>query len=186
MRTSGTRLISQHRARCGFMIDPDTLLAQSKALASSGAGRPVENDLRRAVSSAYYAVFHETTLCCARHILGACELRTSPCHELRRLYNHRTIKEVCVEITTGKSRIVRVEFRPLLCGSSDVMDFSDGFPDLMMARHNADYDHAFAFKKEAVQLQIAHAENLLGILRRISGTQAGKCLFYSISIACLS
>jgi len=167
------------------MIDPDTLLNQSKALVSSGAGRPIENDLRRAVSSAYYAVFHETTLCCARHILGACELRTSPCHQLRRKYPHGTISEVCVEITTGQQDRVPVEFRPLLCSSSDVMDYSDGFPDLMKARHNADYDHAFSFKKEAVQLQIAHAENLLGILRRISGTQAGKCLFYAISIACI-
>jgi len=52
------------------MIQPDGLLDHARALAGSGPGRPPDADLRRGVSAAYYAVFHDLTDRAARHLIG--------------------------------------------------------------------------------------------------------------------
>ena len=52
------------------MIQPDGLLDHARALAESGPGRPPDADLRRGVSAAYYAVFHDLTDRAARHLIG--------------------------------------------------------------------------------------------------------------------
>lgn len=55
------------------MISPDGLLDHARRLAGEGKGRPPDADLRRGVSAAYYAVFHDLTDRAARHIIGSAE-----------------------------------------------------------------------------------------------------------------
>ena len=52
------------------MIRPDGLLEHAAQLAA-GPGRPREADLRRGISAAYYAVFHDLTGRAARHLAGS-------------------------------------------------------------------------------------------------------------------
>ena len=43
------------------MIDPDGLLAHAEQLGNTGEGLPTDAALRRGISAAYYAVFHDLT-----------------------------------------------------------------------------------------------------------------------------
>lgn len=56
-------------------MDPFELLRIAEHLASGGAGsgrgRPPQAELRRAVSAAYYAMFHALAACCADMLVGA-------------------------------------------------------------------------------------------------------------------
>ena len=51
------------------MIDPDGLLDHAEKLANAERGRPTDVDLRRRISAAYYAVYHELTGQAASHLV---------------------------------------------------------------------------------------------------------------------
>ena len=57
------------------MIDPDGLLRHAEQLAQTGRGRPTDAALRRGISTAYYAVFHDLTGQAASHLVGVHVLR---------------------------------------------------------------------------------------------------------------
>jgi uncharacterized protein (UPF0332 family) len=46
------------------------LIAQARRLAKATASRPKQVDLRRAISSAYYACFHALAKSCADSLIG--------------------------------------------------------------------------------------------------------------------
>ena len=50
-------------------IDPDGLLELARELAGTGRGRPPDVNLRRGVSTAYYALFHDITALAVEHAL---------------------------------------------------------------------------------------------------------------------
>ena len=56
-------------------MNPNALIRIARYLASTGtgvnAGRPNQADLRRAVSTTYYALFHALARCCANTLIGA-------------------------------------------------------------------------------------------------------------------
>ena len=56
-------------------MNPDDLIRIARYLASTGtgvnAGRPSQADLRRAVSTTYYALFHALAQHCANTLIGA-------------------------------------------------------------------------------------------------------------------
>ena len=56
-------------------MNPDDLIRIARYLASTGTGvgigRPSRADLRRAVSTTYYALFHALAECCANTLIGA-------------------------------------------------------------------------------------------------------------------
>ena len=61
---------SPGRTRRTSSLRPSDLLASAGKLVPSGRGRPLESDLRRAVSTAYYALFHGLAECCANELVG--------------------------------------------------------------------------------------------------------------------
>ena len=56
-------------------MNPRDLIRISRQLASGAVGgsrgRPRQAELRRAVSAAYYALFHSLALCCAERLAGS-------------------------------------------------------------------------------------------------------------------
>ena len=63
-------------------MNPDDLIRIARYLASTGtginAGRPSQADLRRAVSTTYYALFHALAQCCANTLIGATPPQPEP------------------------------------------------------------------------------------------------------------
>jgi hypothetical protein len=87
-------------------IDPWKLIeaAQDFAKHKGGKGRPRPIWLRRAVSTAYYALYHGLSRAAAEHILpnGSSEDQL----KLSRLFRHNSMKGVCAQIASrqgGKS-----------------------------------------------------------------------------------
>jgi hypothetical protein len=67
------------------MIRPDGLLDHAAQLADAGSGRPRDADIRRGISAAYYAVFHDLTGRAARHLIGSFPQETQ--NEIRRTWS---------------------------------------------------------------------------------------------------
>ena len=85
------------------MIDPDGLLDHAEKLANAERGRPTDVDLRRGISAAYYAVYHELTGQAASHLVGSCPQRIQ--NEIRRSWSHGEISQLA-EHVVGRAEVL--------------------------------------------------------------------------------
>ena len=127
------------------------LMRQARMLARHEPRRPRQASLRRAVSAAYYALFHLLTSEAADRLI------TGPGREslravLRRAFDHATMKEACREI-------VKPNAGKLAKGMDGnavpvaLKDVAEAFIELQQARHEADYDSLRTFTRaEALDL----------------------------------
>ncbi|MGK4001347.1 hypothetical protein WMF31_01885 [Sorangium sp. So ce1036] len=127
----------------------DELLEQARNLATYDPRRPRQGNLRRAVSSAYYAVFHLLIHEASARLVGHPLLGVSAevNHGVRRWFDHTTMKRVAewfqgkgtppalADMTdrTSMSKLPRLV-------SPQLRDVAATFADLQEQRHMADYD----------------------------------------------
>lgn len=134
------------------MIDPNGLLDLAHELAGTGRGRPREANLRRGVSSAYYALFHELTDAVVEHVMPSAPVAEK--RHMRRAWTHRELKEAA-DLVSARAQVLTQnpaapltkdaeKAGPLLdLAASDVrlVELAELFISLQEQRHAADYDH---------------------------------------------
>ena len=149
-------------------MDPTDLIALSRQTASSGR-RPRQTDLKRAVSSAYYALFHALCATCADCLVGRTRtLRQSEAwRSIYRSVDHRQAKDRC------RNRTALAAMPP------PVVDFAYLFCDLQTARHDADYDPASRYFRADVLSLIASAE---AVLRDFSGVSLTERRSFAVRV----
>src|SRR4051794_7920457 len=82
------------------MINPQHLLDQAERLLDWPAtGRPRQADIKRAISTAYYAIFHAVMSAVADQIVGAGRRTRSLYVLVYRSIDHVTLRMLCQEIT---------------------------------------------------------------------------------------
>jgi hypothetical protein len=119
------------------VLSPEDLIAQATKLTRpSRAGRPLQVDLRRAISSAYYTIFHLTLTAAADHVVGRVH-RDSPNYALvYRNINHRQLRELC-EITRRSSLPAKYKDHTPPGGfGPDIQGFASAAVTLQEARHD--------------------------------------------------
>lgn len=153
------------------MPDPRELLAVARLLAPSDSeAGPSDARLRRAVSTAYYAVFHTVLRAATRHFLG--ERRESAAFSLLyRSFDHRHMRQGLDDL---RSSTLPRRVRNAL-GRQDVSqalnDFANNFVALQDARHLADYDPSSQFElADAISL-IDTAEVTIETFDRIASDE---------------
>lgn len=168
-------------------IRPDRLIIQAKALAGYGAGRgrPSPTNHRRAVSAAYYALFHALIAAAVERVLPPDIASDADRHRAARWVQHDDIKQAaswvtaCAAVTaptstppsrTGAKHGVWELFSTPATGGrlgdvpTSLRRIARAFVDLQDARHTADYDHLASFPKATTQRHVAAAENALTLL----------------------
>ena len=131
----------------------DDLLKTADEL-TSGTGksrRPRQSNLRRAVSTAYYAMFHCLARCCADTLVGSRNAERSK-HAWRQVYRaleHGTAKQSC------KTKRIIEKF------PHEIEDFANNFVALQEKRHSADYDPYSRFSKLEVISDISTARETI-------------------------
>lgn len=143
---------------------PDTTLAQgfvsaARALVPDTARRPRQAHLRRAVSAAYYAAFHELARTCADALVGATRSRrpNKAWVEVYRGLEHGPAHNAC-------SQAGNVGF------PAGVEDFVDAFKQLQAARHLVDYDPMIRLGKVEALGFITLAEDSIAALKGVRRT----------------
>ena len=132
-------------------MTPSNLIATAIALADTGRrGRPRQTDLRRAVSTAYYALFHCLAASCADLLVGGSGAdRSEPAWEQTyRALEHGIVRRRCQAATIR-------EFPP------GIQHFANAFLDLQRKRHQADYASAGDFPKRIVLQNISDAADAI-------------------------
>lgn len=155
---------------------PKELLDQARHLITKEPRRPRQASLRRGVSAAYYALFHELTDASSRFLIsgtgpGRRELRQA----LRRSYVHGDMKSVSNSFAGGTPPQLWQPAAGVISG--DLRKVAETFVELQEARHEADYDHARAWtRQEAIDL-VRRAEQAFEAWHRaIAGRDAAAYL----------
>ena len=152
------------------MISHDALLAHARELLTQGTANanPLmfqemdEVRVRRAVSAAYYALFHAladegaTQVASPRRTeLQAHSRRVSELQvRVRRAFDHIEMKEVCSIFAKWNQGRARDALEAMLGGSPDprLRNIAAAFVELQEARHQADYDLVSLFWPQGVRL----------------------------------
>ncbi len=110
------------------------LLKQARILATRAPKRPKQANLRRAVSSAYYSLFHLLVHEAALHLLrGSAQ---APYRKgLTRAFTHTDMKKASNALIGGTLPV----YGPITI-PADLRAVARAFVDLQEARHRADYD----------------------------------------------
>lgn len=126
--------------------------------------RPRQVDLRRAMSSAYYAMFHALCKTVADAFIGApspdrCERAWLQTY---RSVNHGFAKSACDRCSSSNYNFPQ-----------EIRDFASLFRTLQELRHEADYNPSVEFNKPDVISQIASADQAIRDLQNVGSRHKG-------------
>jgi uncharacterized protein (UPF0332 family) len=126
------------------LLNTAWLLAKTRR----GRGKPRQSDLRRAVSSSYYAIFHHLARSCADLMVGSVKRNRSKhaWNQVYRALEHGAAKNACVDGVIKKF-------------PAEIQDFADTFRQLQEKRHVADYapDGKLTLSEVLTDIQSAEA-----------------------------
>ena len=126
-------------------MNPHGLMEVARALVESGHAPPTQARLRRAVSTAYYAMFHCLAAAAADLFIGT--VRSPAWHRTYRALEHGRARSACQQ-----GQMMR-EF------PEEIRDFAEAFTALQKARQEADYAlDTDVYRKSDVRDHIASAE----------------------------
>ena len=153
-------------------MNPYDLIRIARHLATGGVsgnrGRPRQAELRRAVSAAYYALFHALCHCCADALAGA---TAASRHRRGWLLVYRSI-----EHTTARARLTNPS--EMAAFPPEIRYFGTRFADLQRQRHWADYNPAQDFSRPNVLQFIDRAEQAIGGLEQCAPSERRKLSLY--------
>ncbi len=134
-------------------------------LRSSSAGPPRQADLRRALSSAYYALFHFLLTEAADEFVGVNRRGAKQYTLAYRSIDHRTLRDVSVEVRKSTPSSKYRAYVPADGLGSVIKDVAFGAIELQQTRNSADYDPAARFDRADVQFALDTARRSTGSFR---------------------
>ena len=126
----------------------DDLLSLARHLVDRNPGAAIEADLRRAVSTAYYSLFHLLVHEATARIVALPDLRP----RVIRAFEHRDMKRVCQEYINTTVDPVGQPIPP------GVKLIAQAFVELQQARQEADYNTAVSYTHTEADTQVQLAE----------------------------
>ena len=135
-------------------------------------GSPSEANLRRAVSTAYYAAFHALSQSCADTLVGPYSTVSTREHWITayRSLEHRQVRNRF----NNRGRMASF--------SGQVRDFARGFANLQDLRHRADYDPEANFDPDEVLQLLSNTEEVIRGFNAASERERRLLAVYLIAI----
>jgi hypothetical protein len=144
------------------VLNPEHLLDQADRLVTPpGGGAPRQADLRRAISNAYYALFHAILTEVADIFAGRTQRRTVRYALVYRSIDHKTLRGLCEDIIKPNPPQRYLRYIPRGGFSPDVLAVANAIVDLQEKRHLADYDPLFRARALDTTLTVATARAAL-------------------------
>ncbi|MDE2646208.1 MAG: hypothetical protein OXI05_10300 [Bacteroidota bacterium] len=131
-------------------MTPTHFIRTARKLARGRGGKPQQVDLRRAVSTAYYALFHCAAKAYADALIGTARTRNN----LAWKQAYRSLVHAQVARCCNRKEIME-QFSP------EIQEFAHVFSLLQSKRYDADYDPSETFHRSEVLKDIKDAENAI-------------------------
>jgi len=163
------------------ILNPDHFFDQARRLVRPlSAGAPRQVDLRRAISGAYYGVFHFALTALADEFVGKTKRASSRYALVYRSVDHRIFRDLCSEAKKPTPAARYAPYLPKHGFGPHIQAFAAAAKDLQEWRHAADYDPQSNFTTYEARLAIASAESAVMRFRR--ETQERRRLFLTLFI----
>ena len=142
--------------------NPDHLLDQaSRLIARAGGGAPRQTDLRRAISNAYYALFHAIAIAASDDLAGSTHRNTPRYSLVYRSIDHRSLRGVCDQALKAKLSAKYSAYAPKGGFDANLRAMASVLVELQERRHLADYHPGFRAKMSDAIFAVATARNAL-------------------------
>ncbi len=138
----------------------DDLLEQAQILLELDNRKPKQANLRRAISSAYYAVFHALGDHVAKQVVGSSPKDNKLRALIIRSLQHNDMREALKGFASGNPRAI---YKDIIAEEADetLQTVAQSFLDLQHQRHKADYDVAYNFTKLSTRVAVRDAEKAI-------------------------
>jgi len=172
----------------------DDLLQQAKHLQKLDSKKPKQANLRRAVSAAYYSLFH-FLIDEATQLVVATSLESKPLRLLTaRCFEHGTMKSACLGFAEATPKDLlkpmwaklglnkpKAQRSPITAKLTDV---AETFAVLQIERHRADYDLGNNFTRDEVKTLIERVEQARQDWRDVKTKDAEVAHFFALGLLC--
>jgi uncharacterized protein (UPF0332 family) len=154
------------------------LFEQAESLIAAPSGRPRQADVRRAISTAYYGLFHAIITAAADLYVGKTNRDTSRYGLVYRTVNHDWLRDLCKEV---QKPTVTHRFKPYAPPEgfgANIVAFAIAACELQQKRHAADYDVMIKINRSDADFAIRAARTAL--TRFEDASQASRVAFLSL------
>jgi uncharacterized protein (UPF0332 family) len=142
------------------------LLEQAKHLAQLDRGRPQQANVRRAVSAAYYSLFHFVINEACDQLAGVTNAASR--QVMSRGFEHGKMKAACLEfVKHTPTKILQGPWKRYQLPTSDLSTLCQAFGSLQDLRHAADYDFSASFTRQHALDAIGVAEQAMAAWQRV-------------------
>jgi hypothetical protein len=117
-------------------------------------------DLRRAISDAYYGVFHATLAAAADQFVGASKRSTNRYVLVYRSISHGAIYELCSEVRKPALPRSLVRHGPSGGFGLNLRGYAEGVLTLQAKRLSADYDPLMRYRRADALAAVSEAQSL--------------------------
>ncbi len=158
----------------------DDLLAQADRLAHAEKKRPKQASLRRAVSAAYYALFHYLIDESTRFLISGKQRETLR-RQLARGYDHGQMKKAARAFVAPSGS---GPWRAVLGAppSAPLVDVAAAFIALQEGRHEADYDLARVFTRVEATALVGRARAAFAAWATVAGTGEAEAFLVALLV----
>ena len=153
------------------ILNPDHLFEQASRLISAQAGRPRQADIRRAISAAYYAIFHATITASVDQFVGVTNRDRSRYGLVYRSVSHAWLRDLCKEVQKPTLSNRFKPYAPSTGFGPNITTFAAAVVELQEKRHSADYDVMIRVNRSDAALVIATARAALKRFSKASRTR---------------
>lgn len=129
--------------------------------ASLSSGSPRQVDLRRAISDAYYGIFHATLAAAADQFVGVNKRSTNRYVLVYRSISHGAICELCTEVRKPVPPRSLVRYSPLGGFGLNLRGYAVGVLELQARRLSADYDPQMRCRRADAVAAVVAAQSAL-------------------------
>ena len=163
------------------VINPDHLLDQADRLVTPpSVGAPRQADLRRAISNAYYAVFHAVVTHAADDFAGKKHRASSRYALVYRSIDHKSLRKLCEDVKKATLPTKYSGHSPRAGFGYDLSALATAVVDLQEKRHLADYDPSYRVTISDAVLAVATSRTALDRFRRAN--RASRKAFISLLV----
>jgi len=142
--------------------NPDHLLDQAdRLIAPQGRGAPRQADLRRAISAAYYSVFHAIVTNATDDLVGSTQRQTPRYALIYRHIEHKALRSLCEDVKKPSLPARYSKLAPTGGFGPDLIGVAAAVLDLQEKRHLADYDPLFRVGISDAALAVATGRTAL-------------------------
>ena len=163
------------------VVNPGHLLDQSDDLIGNlRGGAPRQADLRRAISNAYYALFHAILCDAADDFVGGSRRQTARYAMVYRSVSHKHVRLLCDDLAKSNLPARYATCAPAGGFGTDIVAVAVAFGELQENRHTADYDPLARIRMSDAQRAVATSKAALVRLRAANKTK--KKAFLSLVV----